>query len=381
MRPFSLILPLFFLASSSQAAYSKQAEEFYGRGVQLKKQGKYDAALASFSMALAEDPGLAACYREMGTCLYLSGDIGYETQLYYHKYLKLRPGDSATAAFAQAVTRKYKAWLVQRAKAAVSANGDMMVPAGMEIPRHGKDKTYELAGMLKLAEAKRLAKESGKPLLCFVILGCHNPHSGVRWSYGGSVQDASLSRIHELFSHPHYGPWIKSRFVVTRTESDSECWYFFDGLVRAGGQVPVEFSPKSLISKADGGDWDSLSHDSGPENFVRYLAECLIRFQTPGAAPKRQAVFPMVPAEGTFKIGSSTGVRPIMRNLYISTQASGPFTKLNTKPFDDVDFVIRRLSPDKSYYVKEELVLPDGSIGSSWVILRGTSMDARLREP
>ncbi len=381
MRLFPKMLVLIFLASSSQAAISRQAEEFYGRGVQLKKQGKYDAAVASFSMALAEDPELAACYREMGTCLYLSGNLGYETQLYYHKYLKLLPSDSATAAFAQSVAHRYKAGQVQAAKTPAPATGEVMaVPGGMEIPKQGKDKTYKLAGMLKLVEAKRLAKESGKPLLCFVILGCRNPHSDVGWHYHGSVQDASMAMLHELFSHPQYGPWIKARFVVTRTEGDSECWYFFDNLVRAGGQMPVEFSPKVFASKADGSDWDSLSRYSGPDNFVRYMADWLIRFQTPGAAPKRQIVFTMAPAEGKYRIDGISGLRPIMRNLYISTSASGPFTKLNSKPFDDMDFVIRRLSPEMSYYVKEEMVLPDGSIGSTWVNKRTTSMETKLRD-
>ena len=99
----AFLLIIYALPISSGADVDRDlVAKAYTKGLELKKEKKYNEAIDAFYQAISNDRHFAEAYLEMGHCYY---NLGQKTRAFgsYHHYLTLNPNDVRTNTFAESL--------------------------------------------------------------------------------------------------------------------------------------------------------------------------------------------------------------------------------------------------------------------------------------
>jgi tetratricopeptide (TPR) repeat protein len=358
MRIVSVLVWILCLAGGFAHADPTRAQAYYKQGIELEKAKKYADAGVPFVMALAEEPGYATVYRELGNCAYLASDKVKEklkneslAREYYQRYLAAYPGDLAIKKFLGGLYDEERKELNKEKKFETRA---MQVAPGdysymlMELA----DVPHRVHFEKNLAAAKLESAKTGKPILSLIPASCRKPMAFANHSNGGA-ESRVKEIIYKVLNQPDYAAWIEQHYVLVILRQDPVAREWVHGLSHGFKNGSMDTERALVVAKSDLSDWRSLRGYDGRDDIMLFLVRSLQAFKaTPAQAKEEVVYYDWKPTEGKAKISLDGGDFPMPSNYYFSRTKDSGFVKVNERPVMGGLFVLRGLKMDTDYYLR-----------------------------
>jgi hypothetical protein len=354
---FSIVAPVKFVHADPV-----KAQAYYKKGIELERAKKYEDAGVPFVMALAEEPGYAAVYRELGTCAYLASDKvknkdtakvrdNNRAQEYYQRYLAAYPGDLAIKKFLGGLYDDQRKDLNKYDK---FGGRSMLIGSAdysylrMELP----DVPHRVHFEKNLAAAKLEAARTGKPILSLIPASCRKPMAFTNHSNGGAENQVK-EIIFKVLNQPDYAAWIEQHYVLVIVRQDPDAREWVHGLSHGFKNGSMDTERPMVVATSDLSDWRSLRRYGGRDDIMLFLVRSLKALKAKQAQPREEvAYYDWKPTEGQAKISLDFGDLPAPANCYFSRTKDTGFVKMNDGPVMGGLFVLRGLKLDTDYYLR-----------------------------